>query len=66
MFALCYDKQQLKLIVCVKKTAQADRERFNIIETYPRYRQAEQALLQKRQEEQESQEITEYSQKWQL
>lgn len=53
MFALCYDKEQLKLIVCLKKTAQADRERFNIIETYPRYRQAEQALIKKRQDEQE-------------
>lgn len=66
MFALCYDKEKRKLIVCLKNTAQAAKERFNIIETFSRYRQAEQALIQKRREEQESQETTEFSQKWQL
>ena len=53
MFVLCYHKEQKKYIVCLKRTAQLNPERFQILETFSRYKQAEQALINKRQGKQE-------------
>ena len=53
MFVLCYHKTEKKYIVCLKRTAKMNPERFQILEQFPRYKQAEQALIDKRRKERE-------------
>lgn len=53
MFVLCFEKEHKKYIVCLKQMAKQHPERFQILEQFPRYKQAEQALIKKRREEQE-------------
>lgn len=53
MFVLCFEKERKKYIVCLKQMAKQHPERFQILEQFPRYKQAEQALIKKRREEQE-------------